>query len=58
MLVLPAALNRGYNIGKILEKNRISACYVESESMQRQAVQTNKKIKRTIFFQIVFSSVL
>lgn len=25
-----AANSRGYNIGKILEKNRISACYVES----------------------------
>ena len=25
-----AANSRGYNMGKILEKNRISACYVES----------------------------
>ena len=25
-----AANSRGYNIGRILEKNRISACYVES----------------------------
>lgn len=25
-----AANSRGYNIGKILDKNRISACYVES----------------------------
>ena len=25
-----ASNSRGYNIGKLLEKNRISACYVES----------------------------
>ena len=51
--------SRGYNIGKILENNRISACYVESGiDATAGCAGSNPKIKIIIFFEIVFSSVL